>query len=133
MTETPAASARTAVPQRLALGCYLALIVLTLAWEGWLAPKGPPGFWLTAKSLPLLLPLFGLLHGRARSFLLASLLLLPYLTEGAVLLWTERRLGFASGSAWPWAGAETLLSLIFIISAASVVRSRRAKGESLAR
>ena len=133
MTETPAVIARTAALQRLALGGYLALIVLTLAWEGWLAPKGPPGFWLTVKSLPLLLPLFGLLHGRARSFLLASLLLLPYLTEGVVLLWTERRLGLAPGSAWPWAGVEALLSLIFIVSAAWVVRSRRAQGESLAR
>jgi uncharacterized membrane protein len=133
MTEQPAMQARTARLQRLALGCYLALILLTLAWEGWLAPKGPPGFWLTIKSVPLLLPLFGLLHGRARSYLLASLLLLPYLTEGLVLLWTERRLGLASGSAWPWAGAEAVLSLVFVISAAWVVRLRRAQGESLAR
>jgi uncharacterized membrane protein len=114
---------RTAL-QRIALASYLLLILLTVLWEGWFAPKAPPGFWLTVKSLPLLLPLFGLLHGRPRSYVMASLLLLLYLIEGLVLLWTERRLGFAPGSALPWALLETLLTLAFIVSASFYARGR---------
>lgn len=120
--------ARVVRVQRLALASYLALLALTVAWEGWLAPvpNSPPGFWLTVKALPLLLPLFGLLHGKARSYAWASLLLLLYLTEGLVLLWTERTLGFTRGSALPWALLETLLSLVFIIAAALYIRGRAA-------
>lgn len=122
---------RTLILQRLALGCYLSLILLTLLWEGWLAPKGPFGFWLTVKGLPLLAPLPGLLRNRLRSYVIASLVLLPYLTEGLVLLWTERALGFAPGSPWPWAGLETLFTLVFILSASLHVRRRRNEGEML--
>lgn len=112
--------------RRIALASYLALLALTVGWEGWLAPvpNSPPGFWLAVKSIPLLLPLFGLLHGKPRSYAWASLLLLLYLTEGLVLLWTERTLGFARGSALPWALLETLLTLTFIIAAALYIRGR---------
>jgi uncharacterized membrane protein len=114
--------------RRVALASYLALLVLSVLWEGWLAPvpNSPPGFWLTVKSVPLLLPLFGLLHGKPRSYAWASLLLLLYLTEGLVLLWTERTLGFARGSALPWALLETLLTLTFIVAAALYIRGRAA-------
>jgi uncharacterized membrane protein len=112
--------------RRLALACYLALLALTVLWEGWLAPvpNSPPGFWLAVKSIPLLLPLFGLLHGKPRSYAWASLLLMLYLTEGLVLLWTERHLGFARGSALPWALLETLLSVTFIVAGALYIRGR---------
>lgn len=122
--ESPAPLPPRTALQRIALASYLLLILLTVLWEGWLAPKAPPGFWLTVKSLPLLLPLFGLLHGRPRSYVMASLLLLLYMIEGLVLLWTERRLGFAPGSALPWALAETLLTLAFIVSASFYARGR---------
>jgi uncharacterized membrane protein len=118
--------ARVVLLRRLALASYLALLALTVLWEGWLAPvpNSPPGFWLTVKSVPLLLPLFGLLHGKPRSYAWASLLLVLYLTEGLVLLWTERNLGFATGSALPWALLETLLTLTFIAAAALYIRGR---------
>jgi len=120
--------ARVVRLQRLALASYFALLTLTVAWEGWLAPvpNSPPGFWLAVKSLPLLLPLFGLLHGKPRNYAWATLLLLLYLTEGLVLLWTERALGFARGSALPWALLETLLTLVFIVTAALYIRGRAA-------
>ena len=113
---------------RVALGSYLALLALTVLWEGWLAPvpNSPPGFWLAVKSIPLLLPLFGVLHGKPRSYAWASLLLLLYLTEGLVLLWTERAFGFARGSALPWALLEILLTLTFIVAAALYIRGRAA-------
>ena len=121
--------ARVVLLGHLALASYLVLLVLTILWEGWLAPvpNSPPGFWLAVKSIPLLLPLFGLLHGKPRSYAWASLLLLLYLTEGLVLLWTERKLGFARGSALPWALLETVLTLTFIIAAALYIRGRAAR------
>ena len=118
---------------RLALTCYLLLIVLTVAWEGWLAPKSSPVFWLTVKILPLLWLLPGLLRHRARSLVVASLLMLLYLTEGLVLLWSERAAGFAPGSSLPWALAETVLSTVFILSASYAVRNLRAHGVPLVR
>lgn len=121
-----AESPTTPLLRHIALASYLALLGLTLLWEGWLAPKGPPGFWLTIKSVPLLLPLFGLLHGRPKSYAWASLLLTLYLMEGLVLLWSERTLGFARGSALPWALLETLLALSFILCAAFYIRARAA-------
>ena len=49
----------------LAVGSLLGLIVLSLAWELWLAPLRPGGTWLALKALPLCLPLAGL-FARAR-------------------------------------------------------------------
>ena len=43
----------------------IALIFLGLAWELWLAPLKPGGSLLALKVLPLLVPLFGVLRGRA--------------------------------------------------------------------
>lgn len=125
------ASPRTRQLQNLALGSYVLLIVLTLAWEGWLAPKGPPGLWLMIKSLPLLVPLFGLLRGRLRSYVHASLLLLLYLTEGLVTAWTEAARGLTFAGPLPWAALEVVLTLLFVAGATFYVRRRRAEGESL--
>jgi len=118
---------------QLALTCYLLLIVLTIAWEGWLTPKSSPIFWLSVKIVPLLWLLPGILRYRARSLVVASLLMLLYLTEGLVLLWSERATGFAAGSNLPWALAETVLSAAFIFCATYAVRALRARGALLTR
>jgi uncharacterized membrane protein len=109
---------------RTALASWLALIVLTVLWEGWLAPKTPPGFWLAVKALPLLAPLFGLLRGHARSYVWASLLALLYLTEGLVLAWSERAGGLRLDSPWPYALLEAALSALFVVTAAYCARGR---------
>jgi uncharacterized membrane protein len=67
----------------------VALIALSLAWELWLAPARPGGSWLALKALPLLAPLFGMLHGRRRTFQWASFLALAYFAEGMVRMWSE--------------------------------------------
>jgi uncharacterized membrane protein len=72
-----------------AVGSLLALIVLCLAWELWLAPARPGGSWLVLKTLPLLAPLFGLLHGRRRTFQWTAFLALAYFAEGVVRAWAE--------------------------------------------
>ena len=111
----------------LALSAYIALIVLTLLWEGWLAPAPhfPPGFWLALKSIPLLVPLFGLLHGKAYTYGWSSMLILPYFVEGMVLTVSHRQEPFALHSVWPYALLETLLCTIFFFGAVFYVRQAR--------
>lgn len=117
--------------RRIALGAYLLLIVITLMWEAWLAPKTNPGFWLAVKGVPLLVPLRGLIKGTLRSHIGASLLAMLYLTEGLVLIWTERGQSLAPNHVLTWALAETLLCIVFIAGAAFWVRAQRAAGASL--
>jgi uncharacterized membrane protein len=119
--------------QRTALASYLLLILLVVLWEGWLAPapKAPPGFWLTLKGALLLLPLFGMLRDKPRSYLWASLLVMLYFMEGTMLLYLHRADGFALHSVLPYALLETLLTLVFIASAGFYVRAARAAGAQL--
>ena len=50
----------------LASGLLVALVVLCLAWELWLAPLRPGGSYLALKALPLMIPLIGILDGKRR-------------------------------------------------------------------
>ena len=124
---------RTQSLQRAALASYLLLILLSVLWEGWLAPapKAPPGFWLTVKALLLLLPLPGMLRDQPRSYLWASLLVMLYFMEGTMLLYLHRAEGFALHAVLPYALLETLLTLAFIASAGFYIRAARAAGIQL--
>lgn len=72
------------LPARLTLWGVVALLVLAVAWELWLAPLRPGGSLLVLKALPLLLVVRGLARGRRRSFQVTSMLVLLYLAEGVV-------------------------------------------------
>lgn len=126
---------RTRILYTLALGSYLSLIALSVLWEGWLAPapSAPPGLWLTIKSVPLLLPLFGLLHGKPYTYAWASLLVLAYLTEGVVLTFTYRAQPLSSHDIFTCAIIETALSLLFLASAPFYARLRAAELENTVR
>lgn len=87
----------------------VALIFLCLAWEGALAPFKPNGSLLILKTLPLLLPLFGILKGRRYTYQWASMFILFYFTEGAVRAWSD------TGLSAKLAMIEVALSLIFFI------------------
>jgi uncharacterized membrane protein len=89
----------------------IALIFLCLAWELWLAPLRPGGSGLVMKTLPLLLPLMGILKGRRYTYQWAPMLMLVYFTEGVVRAWSDKGL-----SAW-LAGAEVALSVVFFFAA----------------
>ena len=82
----PAAPAApdVAATRWLAVGCLLGLIVLSLAWELWLAPLRPGGSWLALKALPLAVPLAGLLKHRMYTYRWVSLVVWLYFTEGVV-------------------------------------------------
>lgn len=109
---------------RIAQGSYLALLALSVLWEGWLAPAARllPGFWLTLKAVPLLLPLFGVLHGRPKAHVWAELLVLLYFMEGLIVAYLHRNDALTASSPLPYAGLEILLCLTFIVSSAYYVR-----------
>ncbi|HRP96710.1 MAG TPA: DUF2069 domain-containing protein [Rhodocyclaceae bacterium] len=62
----------------------IALIVLCVLWEGWLAPLRPGGSWLILKAVPLMAALHGVLKGRRYTFQWLSMAVLLYFTEGVV-------------------------------------------------
>ncbi len=96
--------------QTIASVSLIALIFLCLAWELVLAPLRPGGSWLVLKTLPLLLPLMGILKGRRYTYQWASMLILAYFSEGVVRAWSDKGL-----SAW-LGGAEAVLSVTFFVA-----------------
>jgi len=97
--------------QTVAAVSLVALIFLCLAWELWLAPIRPGGSLLVLKTLPLLLPLMGILKGRRYTYQWAPMLVLAYFAEGVARAWSDKGL-----SAW-LAGAEVGLSVVFFLAA----------------
>jgi len=89
----------------------IALIMLCLAWEGWLAPLRPGGSLLILKAVPLLFPLFGILRGNRYTYQWASMFILLWFTEGTVRAYAD--VGLSAG----FAAGETVLSLAFFTSA----------------
>jgi uncharacterized membrane protein len=87
----------------------VALIFLCLAWEAILAPLKPNGSLLILKTLPLLLPLFGILKGRRYTYQWASMFILIYFTEGVVRAWSD------TGLSAKLALIEVVLSLLFFM------------------
>jgi uncharacterized membrane protein len=70
----------------------IALIILCLLWEIFLAPLNANGSLLFLKVLPLLAPLFGILKGRRYTYQWASMLILLYFIEGVVRAWSDQGL-----------------------------------------
>jgi uncharacterized membrane protein len=97
----------------------LALIVLTLAWEIWLAPLRPGGSMLALKALPLALPLGGVLAGRRYTYQWSCLLMLAYLFEGLARSWTDE------GTSYVLALCEIVLALLYLASAIGYIRASR--------
>lgn len=77
---------RLRVTRVLVLAAYFALLVLQVIWHAWWHPSlyFPTALVLLVLAAPLLLPLRGLLHGRIRSHLWASFLMLLYFMHGVV-------------------------------------------------
>jgi uncharacterized membrane protein len=116
---TPA-DAVTRLARAFALAALLALIVLGLAWELWLAPTGSGT--LAVKVLPLVLCVAGLLRHRLYTFRWLSLLIWLYFLEGVVRATSERGLGAAL------AMAEVVLSLSVFMVCGGYIRWRLRKG-----
>jgi uncharacterized membrane protein len=103
-----------------ASACLLALLVLCLAWELWLAPLRAGGSLVALKALPLAFPLRGILEGRRYTYQWSSLLILAYFTEGVTRSVAERGLSQAC------AAAELALSVVFFAAVVAYSRMTRA-------
>lgn len=117
-----------------ALSSYLALIGLTISWEGWLAPSPyAPRMWFMLKTLPLILLLYGLVRGNRKIYFLACLLILLYFSEGVVLSYAHIGANWHLHGTRFFAGLETLFAVCFFFSAAWYARrpTERVPGETI--
>ena len=127
MSTAPERTEPTAAEQlsrNLAVAAVVALILLCLAWELWLAPTGRGT--LALKVLPLLLALPGLWRMRLYTYRWLSLAVWLYAAEGGVRVLGERGLGPAL------ALTEIVLSVLLFGACAWHVRARLAAGRLLA-
>lgn len=102
-----------------ACASLIALILLLVAWELFLAPLRPGGSWLVLKALPLLAPLFGVLHGRRYTFQWSTLLIWLYAAEGSTRTYTDA--GWSARLAF----IEALLALAYFAFAVAYLRATR--------
>lgn len=119
-TPSHAPGTLTRIARDTSLGALLSLLMLLIAWYGWLAPPalsfGP--VLLILFLLPLLLPLTGMVKGRPRAFIGASLLALVYLSHGVMEAYgspAERWLALV----------EVTLSLMLFAAGLTFARLRR--------
>jgi uncharacterized membrane protein len=123
MDVPPALPATIAWTRAGAVAGTVALIVLCLAWELWLAPTGQRT--LAVKVVPLVLTLPGLVRMRLYTYRWMSLLVWLYVAEGLVRANSDH-----GTSAW-LAGAEVALSLLVFAACGMHIRSRL-RGSALA-
>jgi uncharacterized membrane protein len=97
----------------------LALLLLCIAWELWLAPLRPGGSLLALKALPLAFPLRGVFEGRRYTYQWSCMLVLAYFAEGVTRAWSER------GASQALAAVEIVLSVGFFAAAVAFARATR--------
>lgn len=107
--------------RRVASATLVALILLCLAWELWLAPLRPGGSFLALKALPLAFPLRGIFEGRRYTYQWSSMLVLAYFAEGVTRAWSER------GPSQALAALEIVLSLAFFAATVAFARTTRGR------
>ncbi|WP_062606694.1 DUF2069 domain-containing protein [Caballeronia calidae] len=112
---TPSGARPNAVFAPGALASLVALIVLALLWELWLAPLRPGAWALALKALPLACALPGVARRNLYTLQWASMLVLLYLAEGVVRGMTDA--GLSASLAW----LEALLALAFFVCALGYV------------
>ncbi|HEY7944900.1 MAG: DUF2069 domain-containing protein [Burkholderiales bacterium] len=112
--------------RRATTAALVALALLEILWELWLAPLKPGGSWLALKALPLLALTPGVAQGRLRARQWALLLLPWYLAEGVVRAFSE------TGRQALCAGAAVALALAALAAGLGWFRAqgrlRRAPG-----
>lgn len=102
---------------RLASGSLIALILLCISWEMWLAPYKHGGSIWVIKVLPLLFPLRGILQKNIYTMQWSSMLIMFYFIEGVV-----RAMSDADSVSRILAGVEIFLSVVFFLSTIYYVR-----------
>ncbi len=99
---------------------YLGIMVLLVAWYGWLAPPRliPAPVAVLALGLPLFAPLRGLLHGRPYTVAWSLFLSLIYLTHGIVEAYSDNT------ARW-LALTEVALSVCWMVGGILFIRTSR--------
>ena len=115
----PPATTAIAPVYRIGLAAWVLLVLLQLAWHGWLFPARAMPAWLVlgVTVVPLLLPLFAIRNVR-RALLWVGILSLFYFCHGVAEAWSapgERAL------AW----AEVVLTVGLIVVLGAGVKRRR--------
>lgn len=125
MSSAPERTEPTAVERasrNLALGATVALILLCLAWELWLAPTGRGT--LAVKALPLLAAPLGLWRYRLYTYRWLALAIWLYVLEGLVRSTSE-----AGQGQW-LALAEVVLSVVIFTACTAQIRQRLAAAKA---
>ena len=117
---------RASLWHRLAIASYLLLILCVLIWESWGAPARQASIYsgLLLKTIPLVVLLPGILRRHVMAHMGATLLMLLYFIEGVILTYSEWSQGWHLHSELSYAAAETVLSIIYIVSAGMFIRQR---------
>jgi len=104
------------------LSGYFGIMMLLLAWYGWLAPPStvPTQLALLALGLPLFAPLRGLLHARRYTVALSLFLCLLYFTHGIVEAYSDAE------ARW-LALAEVALSLCWLAGGIGFIRASKSE------
>ena len=108
--------------RNLAFGATVALILLCLVWELWLAPTGRGT--LAVKALPLLAAPVGLWRYRMYTYRWLSLAIWLYVMEGLVRSTSEGGLG-----QWLALG-EVILGIVVFIACTAQIRLRLAAAKA---
>lgn len=108
----------------IASASLIALILLSLAWELWLAPLRPGGSRLVLKAVFLLLPLMGILKGRRYTYQWASMFILIYFTEGVMRAWSDPQ------PSATLALIEIFLSVMFFLAAIIYAKQTGREGKN---
>jgi uncharacterized membrane protein len=106
------------VARRCVLALIAALLCTLWSWQWLRAPSLGNALWTAIASVPILIPLRGILRGKARSFALATLCLTPYFIAGV-------NESIVSEKARPW--AITLLGLSLLLFFALLAGLRLAR------
>ena len=112
---------------RLSLASLIALMLLCIAWEWFLAPLRPGGSWLILKFVLLLPVLRGVLARNRYTMQWSSMLILLYFTEGIVRATSDR-----APSSW-LAWAEVALTVLFFFSTILYLRPFKRRAKALAK
>jgi len=116
MFDPTAAGALARGSRAAAIAAAVALVVLCLAWELWLAPTGRGT--LAVKAIPIALAIPGLVAMRLRTFRWTSLLVWLYVCEGLVRATSER--GTSMWLAW----AEVAIAVGLFAACGIHIRNR---------
>lgn len=110
-----------------AAGSLLALIILGIAWELFLAPLRPGGSWMVLKVLPLFFPMAGVIRRDVYTLQWSSMLILLYFAEGIVRATSDRD---PTSAMLGW--VEVALALIFFFCSIFYLRPYKKAAKKLA-